>query len=164
MQSPEKQGVYGHLLTVLAALAVLAGLFLVSQENYLLFHGLAEIFSIVVACTVFAVFWNARAFMGNTCYLFIGIAFLYVACLDLLHTLSIGRVNVFPGYTTNLGIQLWILARYLESVSIVAALVFIKRRIAPWYLFISYSIIVVLALASIFMWDLFPICFRSRVT
>ena len=88
-----------HLPPVVVGAAVLIGLAWTQQYSYLLFHSLAEIFSIVVACTVFAVFWNARTLMGNTCYLFIGIGFLFVALLDLLHTLSIGTMNVFPGYT-----------------------------------------------------------------
>ena len=143
----------------LVAIALLVGLCLARWYSYALFHSLAEIFSIVVACMVFAVFWNTRAFVQNSCYLFIGIAYLFVAFLDLLHTLSIDKVQVFPGYGTNLGIQLWILARYLESLSLIAALVFLRRRLAPAVLFSGYTILVTLALATIFLWDAFPDCF-----
>ncbi len=121
---PERERLW---LAVLTGAGLLLGLYFASRHSYLLFHSLAEIFSIVVACTVFVVFWNARSWMGNTCYLFIGIAFLFVAFIDLLHTLSIGTMNVFPGYTTNLGVQLWVLARYLESLSLIAALLFLHR-------------------------------------
>ena len=116
MVSPAKHAEReNYWLTAVIGILLLLGLYATSRYSYLLFHSLAEIFSIVVACTVFAVFWNARSLMGNTCYLFIGIAFLFVALIDLLHTLSIGRMNVFPGYNTNLGVQLWVLARYLEG-------------------------------------------------
>lgn len=47
---------HGHYWTALVATAILFGLFFASWYNYLLFHSFAEIFSIVVACTVFAVF------------------------------------------------------------------------------------------------------------
>ena len=137
-----------HWLTFLLGVTLLVGLYVTQQYNYALFHCLAEIFSIVVACTVFAVFWNARSFLDNTCYLFIGIAFLFVAFIDILHTLSIGQVNVFPGYTTNLGIQLWILARYIESASLVAALLFLRWRIVPVYLIAAYTTVLTLALAT----------------
>ncbi len=159
MKPLAKSGNWSESLpAVLVGVSLLVGLFWAVQYNYFLFHSLAEIFSIVVACTVFAVFWNARSFMGNTCYLFIGIAFLFVAFIDLLHTLSVGQMNVFPGYTTNLGIQLWVLARFLESCSLVAALMFLKRRIEPSYLLAAYTVLVVAALSVIFRgW--FPDCY-----
>ena len=148
----------------ITAIALFVGLYLVQDKSYGLgsyglFHSLAEIFSIVVACTIFAVFWNARQFLDNPFYLFIGIAFLYVALIDLVHSLSIGTVRVFPGYGTNLGIQLWIIARFLQSLSLIAALVCMRWRISAVYLFAVYALVVVAALASIFSWQVFPDCF-----
>lgn len=147
-----------YLLPICVGAAVLVGLTWAQNSNYLLFHSLAEIFSIVVACTVFAVFWNARALMTNTCYLFIGISFLFVAFIDLLHTLAIGKMNVFDGYTTDLGIELWVVARYLESLSLVGALVFLKKRIAPALLITVYVIIVAVMLWIVFS-GRFPQCY-----
>ena len=40
--------------------AVFLGLYLLSLYSYLLFHSLAEIFSIVVGCGLFLVAWNVR--------------------------------------------------------------------------------------------------------
>ena len=77
--------------TALIAIALFAGLYFVQWYSYGLFHCLAEMFSIVVACTIFAVFWNVRQFLDNAFYLFIGIAYLCVALLDLFHTLSVRR-------------------------------------------------------------------------
>ncbi len=152
-----------HWVAVLTGAGLLLGLYCASVYSYLLFHSLAEIFSIVVACTVFAVFWNARSLIGNTCYLFIGIGLLFVAFIDLLHTLSVGTMNVFPGYTTNLGIQLWILARYLQSLSFLAALVCLHRRIKPVALMAGYAVVVALALSTIFYWKVFPDCYLQVV-
>ena len=79
--------------TVLLATGLFVGLFFVQRHSYGLFHSLVEIFSIVVACTSFAVFWNARQFLDNAFYLFIGIALLFVGFVDLLHTLSVGTIQ-----------------------------------------------------------------------
>ncbi len=149
--------------TPLIALALLVGLFFLQHYSYGLFHGLAETFSIVVACTIFAVFWNARPFLDNTFYLFTGIAYLFVALLDLLHTFSIGRILAFPGYGTDLGIQLWVAARFLQGLSLIAALSFMRWRISTGYLFAAYIAIIVAILASIFYWQVFPVCFESGV-
>jgi signal transduction histidine kinase/CheY-like chemotaxis protein len=145
--------------TALIAIALFAGLYFVQWYSYGLFHCLAEIFSIVVACTIFAVFWNARQFLDNAFYLFIGIAYLCVALLDLLHTLSVGEIRAFPGYGTNLGIQLWVTARFLQGLSLIAALSFMRRRIPAGYLFAAYLVLLVAVFTSIFSWDIFPVCF-----
>ena len=39
---------------------VLLGLFVVSRYNFLLFHGIAELFSIAVAWSVFFLVWNTK--------------------------------------------------------------------------------------------------------
>ncbi len=74
---------------------ILLGLYLTSQVNYLLFHNLAEVFSILVAFAIFIFFWNARRFLDNNYYLFIGIAFIFVGGIDLLHTLAYPGMGVF---------------------------------------------------------------------
>jgi len=50
---------------VLAAMALLYVLFLTSLLSYLLFHVLAELFSIIIACAIFTLAWNARRFLTN---------------------------------------------------------------------------------------------------
>jgi len=62
----------------------LAGLYAISQYNFLLFHCLAEAFSIVIAIAVFAIFWNTRRLLDNGVYLVIGFGCLFAALLDLI--------------------------------------------------------------------------------
>ncbi len=45
--------------------AVLLGLYATSLYRYVLFHSLVEMFSIIVACGIFMVFWNSRRFLSN---------------------------------------------------------------------------------------------------
>ena len=123
-----------HWRTALIALALLVGLFFLQKYSYALFHGLAETFSIVVACTIFAVFWNARPFLDNTFYLFTGIAYLFVALLDLLHTFSVGKVLGLSGLRHGLGIQLWVGGGgFCTCLSLIAALSFMRWRISSSY-------------------------------
>lgn len=153
---------HGHYWTALIAVAVLFGLFLASRYNYLVFHSFAEVFSIVVACTVFAVFWNARQFLDNTCYLLIGIAYLFVAFIDLTHTLAYGQMNIFENYGPDLGIQLWVIARYVESLSLLAAISLLRWRVSPAPLFAVYTFSVVLLYGTVFYWQVFPTCYDSE--
>src|SRR3954471_12412065 len=77
---------------------VTALFFRIASNNYLLFHSLAELFSIIIACGIFILAWNTRAFIRNNYLLFIGIAYLFVAFFDTLHTLAYHGMGVFRGY------------------------------------------------------------------
>ena len=145
---------------VLSWVLILFGLYLTSLYSYLLFHSTAEIFSIVVACGVFMVAWNSRRFLDNNYLLFIGIAYLFVAVLDLIHTLAYTGMGVFPSYTTtNLPTQLWISARYVESLSLLIAPFLLKRRLRTNFVFVGFTAASVFLLCSIFLWNVFPDCF-----
>ncbi len=139
-----------------------AGLYLTSRQNYLLFHSLVELFSVVVACAVFVIAWNARRFLANNYLLFIGIASLFVALVDLLHTLAYKNMGVFPGSGANLPTQLWIAARYLQSVSLLIAPLFLHRTFRPAFMLAGYAAVVLLLLASVFSGH-FPTCFVEGV-
>lgn len=135
---------------------ILVALYFSSQYNYLLFHSFAEIFCIVIIFSIFVIAWNSRRFSDNYYLLFIGIGFLYVGGLDLLHTLAYKGMGVFPTTGANLATQLWIATRYLESVSLLAALFFIRRKFRAEYVFSGYFLIFALLLTSIFYWNNFP--------
>jgi PAS domain S-box-containing protein len=151
--------IYHNYSIILSSILLLFGLYLTSLFSFLLFHGIAEIFSIVIACGIFMVAWNSRRFLDNHYLLFVGIAYLFVALLDLVHTLAYTGMGVFPGYATNLPTQLWIAARYMESVSLLLALFFIRRRLNTSLTFFGYVAITAFLLSSIFYWKLFPDCF-----
>jgi len=151
----EKKGFSSILLGML----LLLGLYLTSLYSYLLFHSLAEIFSIVVACGIFMLAWNSRRFVDNTYLLFLGIAYLFTAGLDLIHTLAYKGMGVFQGNDANLPTQLWIAARYVESLSLLIAPFFLGRKLKIGFVFLGYGLGTCLLLGSIFYWNLFPICF-----
>ena len=156
----DRLGFAGRVPSLLVGTAVLAGLLLAKLwYGYLLFHSLVEIFSIVVAFGIFTMFWNARRFLDNGCFLFIGIAYLFVGGIDLLHTLAYQDMGVFPQPGSNLATQLWICARAVESVSLLAAPMFLRRRFEPHVALSVYTVAVALLLGSIFYWDVFPACY-----
>jgi len=124
----------------LVFLLILVGVSFTSLYNYLLFHSLAELFSIVVAFGIFLVAWNSRRFHKNHYVTFLGIAYFWVAIIDLIHTLAYKGMGGFPGYTTDLPTQLWILARYTEGVSLFLAPLFLGRRLSPSSVFLRISV------------------------
>lgn len=150
-------------IIVFSWVLVLSGLYLTSLYSYLLFHSLSEIFSIVVACGIFMIAWNSRQFLDNNYLLFIGIAYLFVGGVDLLHTLAYKGMGVFQGYGANLATQLWISARYIESFSLLIAPLVLGRKLKSSFVLIGYFFLVVILLVSIFHWRIFPDCFLEGI-
>ena len=69
-----------------AALWILTvpAMYLVAQYNYLLFHSTVELFSIVVAIAMFLIAWNTRRYIDNGYLSLLGIAYLFIAGVDLV--------------------------------------------------------------------------------
>ncbi len=126
--------------------------------SYLLFHSIAELFSIIIAGGVFLVGWNSRKYMKSSFFLVLGISSLFVAVIDLIHTLAYSGMNIFVGYTANLPTSLWIAARYLQAGSCLFASFLIKKNIKPSYLFITYLSVALILLLLIFA-TIFPVCY-----
>jgi PAS domain-containing protein len=149
---------------LLAATVLVIGVAATGLYNYLLFHSLVEAFSIIVACGVFMVVWNARPFLDNNYLLFVGIGFLFVAALDLLHMLAYKGMGVFVPDGSALASQFWIQARYLQAVTLVAAPFFIGRRLGAGLLFAIYVLVLGLLLSSVFYVRVFPECMAQDGT
>ncbi|MFC1524343.1 MASE3 domain-containing protein [Thermodesulfobacteriota bacterium] len=142
----------------------LIGLYFTTWVNYLLFHTLAELFSIVVAFSLFMIAWNSKKYISNPYLLFIGVAYLFIAFIDLLHTLSYKGMPIFIDYDYYAN-QLWIGARYLESITLLLAFIYLRGGKAPRVntLFVIYTAITCLIIASVFYWKIFPECFVDGV-
>lgn len=153
-----------NLLGVIVLWLIFTGLlYVVSLYNYLLFHNLAELFSITVASAVFMLAWNTRRFMDNDFLFFIGASHLFAGFIDLFHTLTYKGMGILPSNDANLPTQLWIAARYLQSVSFLAAVLLIRRKIHPRLLLGILSIVTALLLTSIAT-GLFPDCYVNGLT
>ncbi len=139
------------------AAIILAGLYWVSRIDYLLFHSLTELFSVIVAAGIFMIAWNTRRYFDNRYFLFLGIAYLFIGTLDLVHTLAYQGMGVFAIRGSNIPTQIWIAARYLESLSfLVAPIYLVRKNIKPGVVFFAFGSIVTLILAAIFVWHNFP--------
>ena len=149
------------VLPPICYIGILGGIYLVELHSYLLFHTIVELFSVCVACAIFMIVWNSRHFIQNNYMLFLGIAYLFVGGFDLLHTLAYSGMGVFPKHGTNLPTQLWIVTRYIESVSLLLAPLFLKRRLNASIALGIYGVIAGLLLLSVFYWPPFPVCYRE---
>ncbi len=148
----------GLFAAALVAAAVIV-LYMISRFNYLLFHSLAESFAIAVSLGVFVIGWHSRRFMRNGYLAFVGIAYFYVAGVDLLHSLSYKGTGIFPGHDADLPTMLWIAARYLQSLSLLAAPFFLGRRLRYYPTFAFFALLTAGLVWSVFTPGFFPRCF-----
>lgn len=128
---------------------IVAALAVVSAQSFLLFHSLAELFAIVIGSSVFLIAWNSRGIAPNNFLLAIGIGYLAVSVVDLLHLLAFPGLNVL-GDGRGLSSQLWLASRYLEAATLVAAPLFLRRRVSPPVLFTAFGAATVTLLWLIF--------------
>ncbi|MEJ2587520.1 MAG: MASE3 domain-containing protein [Deltaproteobacteria bacterium] len=148
---------------ILLSILVIGGLLIVGRYHYLLFHSLVEGFSILIAFGIFVIAWNSRSMLENDYLLFVGIAYLFVGGLDFLHTLAYQGMGVFPHHGSNLATQLWIAARYMESLSLLIAPLFLNRRLRNEMVIAGYTLLTAILILAIFRWNLFPDCFIEGV-
>lgn len=148
-----------HALSILAAAILLAVLLAITHHNFLFFHGLVEVFAVVVACAIFIIAWNSRPYLKQDGLLLLGIAYLFVGLLDLVHTLAYAGMGVLPDADANAATQLWIAARSMESVALLVAVAMPSRRVNAHGLLAAGAIVTSLLLASILIWEIFPPCF-----
>jgi signal transduction histidine kinase len=144
----------------LAAVAAGTALWLTSTYSYLFFHSIAEIFIVAVAAAVFMVSWSARGYPESQPFVLLGIGYLFVAMLEILHTLSYEGMNILPVGQDH-ATKLWIAARGLQAVVTLAfALLVRARRTVPSLVaFLAIGMLTAIAILSIFVWNVFPLCF-----
>lgn len=141
---------------------VIVVLYFTSYHDFLLFHSLTEIFSFVIAFGIFLIAWNSRKIQKNHYLLFLGIAYLFVGCFDLLHTLFYKGMMIFHDQDANIPTQLWIISRYTESISLFIAPLFLTRKLHQ-----VRTLSIYLALAVVILWSvfagIFPTCYTNGV-
>ena len=132
--------------TVLAGTLILAALPLVAVEMfpsqlkfvmdavpYLVFHNIAEFFSIMVSLSMFGVGWFTYDQSRDRHALFLGTAFLAVGLIDFMHTMSMPAMPDF--ITTNLpnkSVQFWVAVRLLQGIAFLASAYVYPEKPSRW--------------------------------
>ncbi|MCF8029044.1 MAG: hypothetical protein K9K81_11810 [Desulfobacteraceae bacterium] len=152
-----------YLIPYTLGALLLAGLVLAGWHSYLLFHSLAEIFSMVVSFSIFLFAWNTMAFSRDRFLMVLGTAYLFVGFLDLSHMLVYKGMGILAVEGAGHATQAWIAARYMESISLLIVPFLFHRRVNPNVVIALYSAVSLVLFALIFPLDLFPRCYIPGV-
>ncbi|MFW6363915.1 MAG: MASE3 domain-containing protein [Spirochaeta sp.] len=139
-------------------------LYFLSRSSYLLFHSIVEFYSIIIAAGIYIVAWNTRRHSMQQGLVFLGIGYLFIAVLDFFHTLGYQGMGIFTDYDFYAN-QLWVAARSIESISILAYVHINWKRVQlhPVALYAGFGLITSASLAAIFVWKIFPPAFIPGV-
>jgi len=149
-----------HYRTAFAVSALILIFYFSLKQNYLLFHSIIELFSIIIAFAVFIITWNSRKMMDNNYLCFVGITYIFIGALDLLHTLTFPGMTILPNMVFYAN-QFWVATRFMEAATLVVGFYFLKKgkRINSDQVFLTYFTISLLITFAILVWHIFPICF-----
>ncbi len=123
------------------------------QISYLVFHTLAELFSIIIAATALVVALTSRHFTRNQFVVYIAIAFGCCAGLDIVHAFVYEGMQLIPNSDLNTASQLWIAARFIQAAALLSAPFLLRKNLDPGWVFAFYGTLCLLALALI--WNSF---------
>lgn len=137
----------------------LTAIALTSLVNFLLFHTIAELISIIITGGIFVVGWNARYYQQGSFFLILAASSLVTGVLDTVHTLAYEGMNLLVGFDANLPTQLWIAARYLQAGSLLLGLLLSKRELPATPVLLTYFGVGGLAILAILVWQVFPTCY-----
>ncbi|MDO9025541.1 MASE3 domain-containing protein [Zwartia sp.] len=108
-----------HTQVWLPLLLILGLALAASRVNFLFFHTVAEMLSIVIAFTAMIVASQSKAFIQNTFVVYLATVIGWCAVIDFLHTLAYDGMNLLPTDGPNPATQLWIAARMLQAIALV---------------------------------------------
>ncbi len=119
-----------NIIPAVLLILVIAILYSLSKYNFALFHTAIEFSTIAVAIAIFLLVWKSRHIVQNNYLFFIGVTFVFIAILDFLHTTVYQGVGIFAEGGGTLSTRLWIAARYMQAVTLLAAPLLIRRKAA----------------------------------
>jgi len=145
-------------------IAIVIGL-VIDRSNFLLFHSIVELLCVVIGMMIVVVSINTLDKTKRNIISYLGISYGFIAMLDLLHTLSYKGMNVFNITSANIPTQLWISARYMESISILISIIYFhyNKKINNKKIISIYTIISLFLIGSIFRYQIFPTCYIEGI-
>jgi two-component system phosphate regulon sensor histidine kinase PhoR len=124
--------------------------FVLPPDSYLLFHNVAEFFSVMVSLSMFGIGWYTYEQSKDRHALFLSIAFLGIGLMDFMHTFSNAAMPPFvTPNSSNKSTQFWIAVRLFQAVAfLVSAYVYpespsrwlSKRVLMAFTLFVSFIV------------------------
>lgn len=134
---------------------ILFGFIILYNINYYFFHSLVEAYSCIVAGGILMISVSTYHLTKNNYFLFLGIGFLCVLILDLLHAFTF--VEVFKeGYFYDMETRFWVAARGLELLTFLLSFKYLinpKKTFNPYLVILVYFTVTLILTLDIFQYN-----------
>lgn len=132
-------------------------LMLIVQNSFSTFYALIECCIVIISFLIFTLAWTTKKYTKNSFLIFIACGYLWIGALDLMHILYfMGKKHTIEGNSA--GIQFNLVARYFESLILLAApFPLIRKQNA--YLLVTLFGCLVVGLSNIIIQGHFPLSF-----
>ena len=153
----------GIIIRVVLGVFITFILYTISRDSYLLYHDLVETFSIIIAIGIFLIIWNSYKHLENYFFLILAVGIAFSAIFDLVHMIGYKGMNIISipnSDPANLATQLWLIARFIQAGTCIAAL-FIYKKVSRWKVAAIYILISGLFFLFLFVLHLFPVAYTA---
>ena len=112
--------------------------------SYLVFHNVAEFFSVMVSFSIFGVGWYTHSQSKEHHTLFLSSAFLVIGLLDFMHMLGYsGMPALITPNTPNKSTQFWVVVRFITGLSFLVSAFIYPEKPIKW---VSKELLILAAL------------------
>ena len=121
-------------------------------NGVLLFHTLAELFSIFVGLLMLVVVLNTQHFAKNDFLIYLGIGYFSISLIDAMHAFTVKGMPFFNIINGEITLHFWINGRLFEATLLLTSSIFLTRKLP-----IKLTVIVSIFLVSIICWASFQL-------
>ncbi|MBK1813369.1 PAS domain S-box protein [Clostridium sp. YIM B02505] len=113
-------------------LLIILGIFIsqrLIEADYMFYHSIIMFIGIIICFAIYFFASNTYKLSNNNFFMLLGMGFLTVGTIDVLHTVSYFNVGIFGLNSANLSSSLWISARYISGITILTTSIFLYKGI-----------------------------------
>jgi PAS domain S-box-containing protein len=133
------------------------------NKNFILFHTIVEIFCIIIGFVMAIISINTYKLNKDNRIIFLGIAFGFIACINLIHLFAYMEMNVNSVFTFNSAIQLWTFGTIIQGISLLISFKSLDKGYNLTKVSFLYSVILGISIISIFYLKVFPDCYIEGI-
>ncbi|WP_051541676.1 MASE3 domain-containing sensor histidine kinase [Clostridium lundense] len=136
---------------------------ILSQYNFLLFHIVVEFTVSMISYTMMAIILHTSEFSKNNTYTFLGISYVFIGSINLLHTIAYRGMNIVNVDSINMSIQLSTIARGTEAITLFIAFMFTNKEVKYNRVISCYSLVLIYSITLLLGNELLPKCYVPGV-
>lgn len=134
-----------------------------SAINFEFFHSVTDLATVFLGLMFFIIPFYSSEYNKSSNLLFIGVAYLFITIIDLLHMINSGEFNSLV-YDINISAQLWVGARFTEGFVLYFAYsnILSKKKLNLKILLASFGFTTLLIFAMILISDHLPLLYSEE--